>query len=296
MSKTISVFLLLALMICGCNNDGSRTGANERITNEMNAADRGQGPAYIQTFSFEDGYVGVRSSHFDRPSHLLSLDLDCRRNECAISRTQIKLRAADSDSSESIVVEQFDRLGQLSFGLSMEVGTSNPNWARIAEYTVHDVLTLTRTVNTDSVTEHYVINDSAFALSFSRTLYDQLRSGDYQPNGSAASEYEAVLDQLALMYPGDGSLSSNADGELLVEILTNHDFLNWVALEHSESEGSAFFKPGLSLEEVCAIAWVCTALKCPIGLWLNPLCHVCAGVDIACGLAGALKVLHDWIF
>lgn len=97
----------------------------------------------------------------------------------------------------------------------------------------------------------------------------------------------ATLERFRHEYARLGTLRANMDGALTAELLTNKEFQSWLS-EHAPSASLSDEGPlpiNERFEQLCLALQQCARSKCATQPE-NPLCLICTGGDILCGILG----------
>jgi len=145
----------------------------------------------------------------------------------------------------------------------------------------------------DHIVEEYRVNGQSLHVAYPRMeglecrRAAALRSNgqeQWQPEDAATIEFLASLQRFREFYDGlsGNMLDNNPEGQVLVALISNEDFVRRVL---GETARSTLMGLGPTVDHTCAVAGLCGLLKCMAGGFMNPLCVACAGTSAACAIA-----------
>ena len=243
---------------------------------------------------------------------ILGFEIDRPNREV---RFEILVHWPNSDSEKKILSIGPSNIGPLGQGGRMTLrdedkrllcevlldwDVDRPNAFGITERTSQDELTVRYSIESGMVTESYLINGAS--KEFSYPLLD-IKATEFGPETRgfggwspamtrAGEEFETFAEPYR-----DCTLNSNKDGEMLIYLVTDTDFIHWAEgqlvntrLGPAKIEGTESPRGANSLELICGIAGVAT-LKCFFGAWANFICIAASGTALACSIANIVLAL-----
>jgi hypothetical protein len=251
---------------------------------------------------------------FDSPQGYVSV-LDLVRDEQA---RRIEARILVGGSERHLTVKQpegaplpfgfcaeltdIDR--NLLFGLQLAWNPDTPDSVWVKEETQSDWLTLFVRRSGNRVTEEYIVNDEPFSVDYpivdsELSPYDVIDSVLSESTEQASPEAKELVARIADFkafyerYAGN-TLNANPDGEVLVSLLNDEDFVNYavgggITLKRGY-DGALRSPTGRWFSRFCALASLCSAIKC-VATPGNPVCLPCTGASVTCGIV----IVAEWI-
>lgn len=195
------------------------------------------------------------------------IEIFVRDSQASICRT-IKLfqqtsLASDEHGFSAIIENNSTHL----FGIEFWWSTTTDNTGGFSEWTNQDFLACDLTPSAgDNVKEDYVWGTKTASFTFDPA--------------TVASDPD-IEDDFLDFYPGGDTLDGNADGEMLIELLANDDFMYWLAQHFGTSQQTM-------------VGWrdwvrIGSTVKClATGVVANPVCHVMIGWELAEATANLL--------
>lgn len=192
----------------------------------------------------------------------------------------------------SLVAEISDRGGVL-YGVTMAWDPEDPDRSWLVERTDENVMTASMHRVGDRLIEVYDIDGDVFEVDYPaldpetrRRAIVHSRYG-WQPESPDVAEFLGKCREFEAFYArhAGNTLHNNADGELLVSLLTNEPF---VGAATGAKDGGGPQQMDKRAERICALAALCARLKCMFGGWMNPACVACSGTATACLIATIL--------
>lgn len=177
-------------------------------------------------------------------------------------------------------VSVYDSKGQLRWDMSLETDGSTH---QLSEMTGDERLKITKTrLPGCDVSETYELVQGS-----------QRRTREFRFNPSSQNDIDRVAREFGEFWPDQTFLDNNLEGMLAAEMMTSNDLVEWTrgrfpragANNVYDSLDGTQIDPMSDFEKICIIADLCAMAKCFMGGLVNPLCHACGGVAIACDLA-----------
>jgi hypothetical protein len=230
--------------------------------------------------------VSLVSATKDRLSGTVHVLLEVTNATGEVDTHQLELRGNDPrDQRIGAAARLLSPWGETEF----EVGVAwspEESTTQFWERSKVDELDFVIHKNSEEVTETYTLNGEfqtirypeSTAMDFEDALY-RVRTGD----ASSDVALDQALVQFDRLYSKQHTLDNNRHGELLVAIVTNPQFTEW--LEGFIYPDGRDTYSTIGRDKLCLIASACAATKCMAGGMANPLCTACGGVSIACVIA-----------
>jgi hypothetical protein len=180
----------------------------------------------------------------------------------------------------AIGVSVYDSNGQLKWEMSLETDGSNH---QLSEMTGDERLKITRTkLPGCNVLETYELVQGS-----------RRHTREFRFNPSSQNDVDRVAREFGEFWPDQTFLDNNLEGVLAAEMMTSNDLLEWMRNRFPRAGANNAYNslsgtqvdPMSDFERICIIADLCAMAKCFLGGLVNPLCHACAGVAIACDMA-----------
>lgn len=282
--------LCLAIALIGCN---TQTTDPQAQTKEPGASyarttNPNQSQEPLLTLEVTDGTIDVLDYSLIPEDSVaeFSLLLDLQGNifDRYVLRLEYDLA---TDPIVSATATLLDQQGDLLWQYVFEGSTADPSWKRIQERTTSDEMTITHFELGDSIVECYELNGASAQFTYSSALAEKVSSGlidELTPTEQI--EYTNLQDEFLSFYSASGTLNDNAYGRVVTELLSSPRFAVVLGEPVAQYDLTRPLAKKVSrLEFICALAGICTTVKCLFGALLNPLCDACGGTAIACALA-----------
>jgi len=241
-----------------------------------------------------DGELRILSYSQDQVQNLISIDLEFTDRLGIVLNRRIELSPAASPNLETgLCSKLLDDNGNLMWLTEVEFDTTAPLRLKYVEATQSDDMEITVAEQGDTIFESYVFGDEEIAFSYLPAEIEYLKTLIQTPEqicakatsgsrGRVLELYDKAMrlhDRSLIEVP---TLYDNSEGELLLSIVTDTDFIEWLGEE---------INPGMepdyvSMEDLCNMVSVLTFAKCvciapgPE----NPMCTILLGLSLACVL------------
>lgn len=297
MKRIISGFLTLAatcMLILGCSDEKPTVAHNGSVPGKQVSDPNIARPLAVINLPRGKAYLMNRTIDRGQKRVAVALYLDAPNTTRAWYTLVMQHSGTGSNRTSTFALMNTD--SQLLFEHGLVCDWSNPTWGSISERTTTDSMTIRRSVSGGTVEETYIINGVESQLTYSVALDRKMRDSADFLTGEEQEQLSQLAQRFAQFYRTDNSLHNNVYGELLVGLLYNSDFCNWMAqVEPIHAESALYKASAISAEDVCIIADVCAMIKCSVGGGLlNPLCVPCMGVSLACLGWGVHSMLTRW--
>lgn len=182
------------------------------------------------------------------------------------------------DDIAGLGVTVYDAHGKLKWDMSLETdGTTH----RASEMTGDERLEITRTS----------LPKGLFSETYELTVGVDVTREDFTFDPRSADDLQRCRREWRKFWPKGTHLDNNPEGLMAVQLLRSHEFAVWMGNKlvgpdnPYDSIDDIPIDPMSAFEKICIIADLCAWGKCLFGGMVNPICHACGGVAIACELA-----------
>jgi len=261
----ITLVILGLLLLTGCSGDVQVPGQTDEAALEVP-----QGP------------VAIKRVDRDKEKKEIVVTLATGEGE---RRVRI-VPCVDGPLPFGIAAEISDTGGVL-YAVTLAWDPEEPDRSWLMERTEENVMTASMHRVGDRVIELYDIDGDVFEVDYPaldpetrRRAIVHSRYG-WQPESPDVAEFLGKCDEFETFYAAHAgnTLHNNADGELLVSLLTNEPFVG-AAVGAKDGGGPTLLDD--RLEGFCVLVSACARLKCMFGGWTNPVCVACSGAATAC--------------
>lgn len=196
----------------------------------------------------------------------------------------LRLEKSDGPEGTSVSVTLFDESNEMLVSVTQrwwmeENGTAH---SIMNEHTAADELIATISVNGDTVTESYEINDQPAEFAYVRGTASEDDAGT-----AFAHFYDAAP------WTSARTLDNNAEGSMMMLLVNDASFGSWAVSSLVPAyERGPMTKPACDIRCICSIAGICAGIKCGTGP-ANLACDVCAGVALGCAVADLVIYLTE---
>ena len=268
------LFAAVVTMVPACNTPSTPLQSADVVT------------AGTVTFTAAGSPVRLVSATKDRLAGTVHALLEVTKATGEVDTHQLELRGHEPrDQQIGAAARLLDPWGKTEF----EVGvawTPQESTTQFWERSGVDELDFVIQKNSEEVTETYTLNSEVQTIQYSPFSEEEMEQALYRVRaGDASSEcaLDRALVQFEHLYRKQHTLDNNRHGQLLVAIVTNPTFNDW--LEGFVYPDGRDTYSTIDRDKLCLIASACAATKCFAGGMANPLCTACGGVSIACVIA-----------
>ncbi len=294
----IAVMLIIHLALMGCNVSPSSPDGGEQA---KSAVDPGYGPSpadetSLVTFWIEGVEARIRSYDVDSANACVDFEILVGKFPSNFEEYHLVIGSSKTGADSTFnraVLNDVDELllAGIAYTLYDRSGADYLN--AVHEWTMDDSLTIETSIEGSIVTEQYCLNGEPRVYTYLNAEENAFKAtppeinDETEPSFVLRSKALQQISQWQELASESNSLNNNPDGELLVKILTNSEFNDWMAQEFGD--GNAMRRVSLMpLKDLCYGAAACAKIKCLFGGgWMNFLCVACGGTEIACILAWA---------
>jgi hypothetical protein len=293
-------------LVVGCNESSTPAGSVERkaVINNKSAATAGERSTEPLDVVVDGMTVHLQRAYFTEPDVSARIELSYESDSALPVDRLITLSTGSipysAETGEGIVtISDMNDMMLLSVALRGDAAAPNSLW--LTERTTDDSLRLFRTRYGDRVSEVYEYNGRSYELSFSKEEIDaynawigatpsrtdtpELTYSQILERGWDFSKFENLWDCV----DRNGTLFGNTDGEILIGLIQNVDFVGWVKLQLGVANNSEREMPNWIMA-ICGGAALVATAKCPFGGPANPVCLVSGVVLGGCAI---LRLIDD---
>jgi hypothetical protein len=292
--KRIAILCVLAGLAIqwGCGKSGLGPDKSNKTSDELLAS------SPLLSVDLPIGAVDILGFEIDRPNREMRFEIAVRRPNNDSENRFLSIGPSNVGAlGQGGRMTLCDKDKRLLCEVLLDWDVDRPNAFGITERTTHDQLSVRYSIESGTVIESCLINGAS--REFAHPLPDTRTGLDTQDSlGQPASLAHAPAEFGAFAEPYRGcTLDNNRDGELLIHLVTDMDFIHWAEGQlastgpgSAKMEGAESPRGVKSYELICGIAGVAT-LKCFFGAWANFICIAASGTALACSIANIVLAL-----
>jgi hypothetical protein len=250
-----------------------------------------------------DGELRILSYSQDQVQNLISIDLEFTDRLGVVLNRRIELSPMASPILETgLCSKLLDDNGNLMWLTEVELDTTAPLRLKYVEATQLDRMEIMVADQGDTISESYVFGDEQIAFAYLPEEIEYLKTLIQTPEQVCAKPTSGSDERIVALYNNAMQLHNrslaevptlydNSEGELLLSVVTDTDFIEWLG----EEINPGMEPTSLTIERLCAINAAFGTVKCIMLAALapeNPLCYISGGIGLAC--TGYL--LLSWLF
>lgn len=306
-TKIGAVVLLLALsnLMFGCGTDNSERPTEPASVEAAAVASDAQVETGAKLMDVGGRQVNLEKAYYSESGDTVYTEMRYRNDAGVWEDRVIVISECDQGTAGGeIAIVPVESKDDPLFGFYVWIDSSDLNTIHMREWTATDYMEITKSVNGDEITETYECNGEFMTISFTEWEFEAYEycnanqiamsdDTDPLPENDPIANYRGVdvaKFDAARSFFVENSLYNNIDGDILVGVISDMDFQEWMGSELGVTT-SDFKDLDPDVQRMCDIAGGATT-KCLLGGVSNPFCVAAVGVTVGCAIANVL----DWIF
>jgi len=239
--------------------------------------------SYEQVISISGETIYLKDHYRESPDRKVA-NITYKINDEYYDRQFVMEKTASPDGFTNYSILLLDNDNNLMWEITAMIDTLDLYHFGLRERTAQDQLDIMVSYRNGIIAQDYDLNGKRFYVEYTEEQMDKFLHKTNSRGSQAKSVPTDDLSNLSVkyeefieFYPENISLNDNTDGVIAMDLLQSDEFSGWMM---EDSELPEF---NLDIEELCDWAKAVAPIKCIYGGgWANPICHVAAGIAIAC--------------